>query len=163
VRIYLAGPMNGYPEKNFPAFHEAAAKLREIGYEVISPAENPIPDHDLRTWEMALCYDVGDCVCKVDGIACLPKFYESKGACLEVHTALALGKSVELIPGQDERWRTRVLEWGRVSLASMWRDVKHGNYDKSHQPLASVLSGQLPCSCSQNGDDPHCLRHAVES
>lgn len=132
MRLYLAGPMNGYPEKNFPAFHDAAAKLREVGYEVISPAENPIPDSDLKTWQNALCYDVGECVCKVDGVAVMPKFYESKGAALEVHTALALGKELVLIPGQDEAWRRRVLEWGRVSLAAMWREVKLSNYDATH-------------------------------
>lgn len=140
-RLYLAGPMNGYPEKNFPAFIEAAAKLREAGFEVVSPAENPIPDHDLQTWQGALCYDVGECVCKVDGVAVLPGFDQSKGACLEVHVALALGKPVQLIPGQPESWRTRVLEWGRASLAAMWREVDHSRYDETHQTIANVLRG----------------------
>jgi Domain of unknown function (DUF4406) len=32
IKVYLAGPMTGVPEFNFPAFHAAAAKLREEGY-----------------------------------------------------------------------------------------------------------------------------------
>lgn len=37
--IYIAGPMSGYPEWNYPAFHEAAKKLRSEGWTVYSPAE----------------------------------------------------------------------------------------------------------------------------
>jgi nucleoside 2-deoxyribosyltransferase len=139
-QIYLAGPMNGYPEKNHPAFHLAAKKLREVGFIVISPAEKPYEETDINTWQEALSYDVGECVCKSDGIAVLPGFNESKGGALEVLNAIALGKSVELIPGQPEAWRTRVLEWGRMTLAALWRDVKHSNYDQTHQNLAKVVT-----------------------
>lgn len=38
-RIYIAGPMTGLPEWNFPAFHAAAARLRARGWEVVNPAE----------------------------------------------------------------------------------------------------------------------------
>lgn len=38
-KIYIAGPMSGYPEFNFPAFHRAAEKYRHLGYEVFNPAD----------------------------------------------------------------------------------------------------------------------------
>ena len=37
--VYIAGPMSGIPEFNFPTFNDAAAYFREIGWEVFNPAE----------------------------------------------------------------------------------------------------------------------------
>lgn len=37
--VYIAGPMRGIPEYNFPAFHAAAEKWIDLGYNVISPAD----------------------------------------------------------------------------------------------------------------------------
>lgn len=37
--IYIAGPMSGYLEFNFPAFFSAADYLRSIGWEVFNPAD----------------------------------------------------------------------------------------------------------------------------
>lgn len=44
-KVYLAGPMQGYPEFNFPAFKYHAQKLRDKGYYVFSPAERDIARH----------------------------------------------------------------------------------------------------------------------
>jgi hypothetical protein len=44
-RVYIAGPMSGYLDYNFPAFHHVAAQLRERGMDVVNPAElNTDPD-----------------------------------------------------------------------------------------------------------------------
>lgn len=45
MRIYLAGPMQGYPEFNYPLFHAAANLLRQMGHDVFSPAERDIQRH----------------------------------------------------------------------------------------------------------------------
>lgn len=36
--IYVAGPMTGYPEFNFPAFFAAADRLKAEGWNVFNPA-----------------------------------------------------------------------------------------------------------------------------
>jgi len=40
MRIYIAGPMTGLPEHNYPAFNAAAAAWREAGWDVENPAEH---------------------------------------------------------------------------------------------------------------------------
>lgn len=44
MRVYIAGPMTGIPQYNFPAFDAAADLLRAMGYEVVSPAELDDPE-----------------------------------------------------------------------------------------------------------------------
>lgn len=44
TRLYIAGPMSGLPQFNFPAFHAAAIALRAAGYAIISPAETDPDD-----------------------------------------------------------------------------------------------------------------------
>ena len=93
MRCYLAGPMAGMPELNFPAFHKAAAFLRARGHDVFNPAEiekgNMNGDESYLREVMAheLLY-----ICKqAEAIALLPGWKESKGACAEFMVARALG------------------------------------------------------------------------
>ena len=38
-KIYIAGPMTGYEDSNYPLFNEVATVLRDAEWEVINPAE----------------------------------------------------------------------------------------------------------------------------
>lgn len=91
MRIYLAGPMTGLPDHNYPAFHAEAARLRSLGHEVLNPAENPAPP--CGTWQaymrMALAQLV-QCEC----IALLPGWMDSKGALIERKLAQVLAMDV---------------------------------------------------------------------
>lgn len=99
ARIYLSGPMTGYPEFNYPAFHKAAADLRAHGYEVVSPAEQDADsglDPGSSQWADFVRWDLRvlvDC----DGIVLLDGWHKSKGARLEHHVALELGMDVQTI------------------------------------------------------------------
>lgn len=82
MRLYLAGPMTGYPNENVARFAELAGYLRYRGYEVVNPGE----------FDQGLSYDtlillglraLGDC----DGVATHGKWRESNGAASEVRLA----------------------------------------------------------------------------
>jgi len=90
-RIYLSGPMSGWPELNFPAFHAAAAVLRAKGFDVVNPAEIN-PDSTLD-WHACMRADI-KALCDCDVIALLPDWEKSKGAHLELHVAHRLGLGV---------------------------------------------------------------------
>jgi len=97
MKLYLAGPMRGYPEYNFPAFHAAAAELRAQGHEVFSPAErdlnedgfNPKTD-EAKPLRYYMLFDL-PAVLKSDAVAVLPGWEKSTGAKLEVHVARVCG------------------------------------------------------------------------
>ncbi len=88
MRIYLAGPMSGYVECNFPAFHAEAARLRSLGHDVVNPAElNAGPP---KPWAECMRVDLRELL-TCDAIALLPGWRQSTGATLEHHVATALG------------------------------------------------------------------------
>lgn len=92
MNVYIAGPMSGLPDFNYPAFFKAAEKLRAAGLEVENPAENP-PPPDGAGWlgymRMSLVQ-----ISKVDGIALLPGWQGSRGAALEKRIGEDLGLDV---------------------------------------------------------------------
>lgn len=94
---YLAGPMRGIPEYNFPAFFKAAAELRMHGLDVWSPAEHDVNqdgfDPAKDTAQPMKHYMRRDlpAVLDADIVCVLPGWENSQGARLEVHVAQACG------------------------------------------------------------------------
>jgi len=113
MKIYVAGPMRGIPEFNFPAFRAAAERLRAEGHFVFSPAEKDnerhgtdiskgnaegdedkaAKDHGFNLRE-ALGVDLAWICAEADAIAMLPGWQFSKGATAEHAAAVALGLKV---------------------------------------------------------------------
>ena len=110
MKIYVAGPMRGIAEFNFPAFRAAAATLRNKGHEVFNPAERDCQRHgtdiskgnehgDERlaaaqhgfSLREALGDDLAFICREADAVALLPGWENSKGAKAEKATAEALG------------------------------------------------------------------------
>ncbi|MBB4225996.1 DUF4406 domain-containing protein [Variovorax guangxiensis] len=97
-RVYIAGPMTGYAELNFPAFHAAAAALRAAGLEVINPAEINVDPS--MGWSACMRADIAQLV-TCDRIHLLQGWSKSTGATLEHHIGRALGLLVTLADGAE--------------------------------------------------------------
>lgn len=113
MKIYLAGPMGGIPEFNFPAFYAAADMLKAQGHQVFNPAAKDNERHgtDISKGNMqgdeavatkehgfnlreALKIDLCWICDEADAIALLPGWANSKGAIVERAAAIALGLQV---------------------------------------------------------------------
>lgn len=86
MRLYMAGPMTGYPACNRPLFHPAADRLTGVGYSVCNPARLP----DGGTWEDDLAQDLAD-LRTCDGLVLLPGWEASRGVARELAAARAAG------------------------------------------------------------------------
>lgn len=123
MKLYLAGPMRGIPEFNFPAFHRAAEHLRRLGHEVFSPAEKDNERHgtDISAGNKegseeqaaaqhgfslreALAMDTQYICLQAEGIALLPGWENSKGARAEYALAVALGLEVIELERPLDEW-----------------------------------------------------------
>jgi hypothetical protein len=118
MKVYVAGPMRGIPDFNFPAFDAAAARLRALGLTVCNPSERDREEHgddvgksatgnlddiahtgfDLRA---TLSWDLSWIARNADAIAVLDGWENSSGARAEVALAHALGLIVAPVDAFD--------------------------------------------------------------
>ena len=108
MKLYIAGPMRGIPEFNFPAFLVAAQRLEKMGHTCFNPAQRDIDEHgeqvykglkgdlreiahlgfDLRT---SFSFDMGFICREAEGIVLLDGWENSSGAKAELAVCIALG------------------------------------------------------------------------
>jgi hypothetical protein len=90
--VYISGPMTGYPDANYPAFHEAERHLRSIGCRVLNPARHFDGSLGL-TRETYMRKDVEELL-KATMLYMLEGWEESEGASLEHEIAKELGLAI---------------------------------------------------------------------
>ncbi len=117
MKIYLAGPMRGYKEWNFPAFLHAATALRQRGHEVFNPAEkgeeanlpaagngHSDPMAALEFRRLVFRLDTEWICTQADMLAMLPNWEQSRGAVAERALADALGLPIVYL-NQADGWK----------------------------------------------------------
>lgn len=133
LKLYIAGPMSGIPQFNFPAFIAAGETLREQGYETVNPAEMDLEDDANsamesedgvfdsdgttggKTWGDFLMRDVKLIADEVDGVCLLNGWHNSRGARLEAFVALQLQKPVYELNGKELEEIPPVMAMGVIS------------------------------------------------
>lgn len=116
---YLAGPMSGYPENNYPLFIEITKQLRERGYEIVSPVEQVDHSKGEPSWNDCMKADLR-AMLTCDRVFLLPKWQDSKGATLEVFLATLVGMklyALQLAPsGYPSIWQYNCTTFQAIRL-----------------------------------------------
>lgn len=101
MKLYLSGPITGKPDGNRAAFSRAFVDLIAAGHNAVNP--HLIGDELAREfgsinpeWADYMRSDIAELM-TCDGVATLPGWVESRGACIEVHLAQALGMLVQSV------------------------------------------------------------------
>lgn len=90
--VYIAGPMTGIEDFNYPLFNQVAAQLRERGYVVHNPAENDGGSSG-KPWEFYMRLALRSML-ECDQVCLLPGWESSRGARIEESLARDLGMRV---------------------------------------------------------------------
>lgn len=170
-RIYIAGPMTGMPEHNFPAFHAAAERFRRAGWDVANPAENFHGRTDLPR-SAYLRADVA-LLAQCDAIALLPGWDRSGGATLEAVIAAEIGLTFfDAFSGEqmEEPPRTSFFaEHGMASILDTAKRITSGerqedyghpsdDFERAAQMWTAILGEKLHPQEKVTADDiPLCM------
>lgn len=87
--LYIAGKMNGLPDRGKPHFREAAQRLRKNGHIVLNPAVLPVGLYG--TNYMPICMAMIDAA---EAVYTLDNWEDSPGATIEVSYAKYQGKAI---------------------------------------------------------------------
>jgi len=93
MRLYIAGPMSGLPDYNYPAFFAAERDLIAAGFDTLNPARDEGRD-GCKEWADFMRASLRD-LADADGIALLPGWQNSRGAAMEYRIGHDLGIPVQ--------------------------------------------------------------------
>ena len=91
MKVYIAGPMSGYADFNFPAFFHAQERWKDVGWDVVNPATYGADHEDAPSpWLEYMTRDIPVLI-RCDAIAMLHDWQESRGARIEYAIADLFG------------------------------------------------------------------------
>tara|TARA_R100001530_G_scaffold136362_2_gene116725 strand:+ start:3164 stop:3523 length:360 start_codon:yes stop_codon:yes gene_type:complete len=119
MKVYIAGPMRGKEELNFPEFRRVSKVWRDYGYEVINPADNPNLGDQIKDRNKYLKHDIVT-ICGVDALVLLKDWEESPGARLEAHIAQQLDLPIYLAHDVVRSSAVKIRHF--VHVSPMWKE-----------------------------------------
>lgn len=134
-RVYIAGPMTGLPEFNFPAFNAAAARLAADGFTPVNPADHGLVDG--AQWGDYLRYDLAQLV-GCEAIYFLTGWSHSRGARLEHSLAQALGMELRFEPGAEHHVYQATPEIPPAVALGTWQGQAVAGGQPGNGPIAFV-------------------------
>lgn len=147
-RIYVAGPMRGYPEYNFKAFLAAGKDLTGKGWEVICPAQKDMdegfdpktPQHTLtdKDLEAFIVRDI-HMVLSADAVCVLPGWEKSRGVAVEVAIAKYSDMPIYIYPTMVELGKEGILEEA-IRITGGDRQSNYGPPDQDFSRTAKMWS-----------------------
>lgn len=137
MKFYIAGPMHGIKDHNFPEFDRVRDMLKKWGHDVVSPADltreqgGPLPDDKAPPgspkYKEFLRVDLHSML-RCDAIMLLDKWYESTGATLEAMVAQQTGLIIWAMKGTT----TEVMLY--CENHASWRNSINEAFLKKHVP-----------------------------
>jgi hypothetical protein len=128
MKVYLCGPMRGYPAWNAAAFDRYAAEWEAEGHTVLSPVArdrlgglNPLAasKEELAAkagdwvWMRQVIVEDVEMICRVEALAVLPGWEASTGATVEVALALFFGLPIYSAVSRERIYPTPA-PWSRL-------------------------------------------------
>lgn len=154
-RIYCAGPMRGFEKFNFPAFDRNSDFLRNLGWDVISPADLDrqmgFDENDDTVvfgeaeFHEAMLRDY-EAILRCDAIAFIPGWEKSTGAALERSFANRLKLEMHRVDADNDYMEKELIigltgfaQSGKNTLA----DILVDRYEFEQRAFADALRGIL--------------------
>ncbi len=153
MRIYVAGPMTGFPQLNFPAFHAAAAELRAQGHHVENPAE--INADPAAQWLDCMRADIAR-LATCDAVYLLPGWQNSRGARIEQSLAAGLGLGLLLASGAVDPAEHEARQRQVIDL-SAYEKARFGVFNPDGR-FEEIPEGVSPCGWAESHPCGHTAR-----
>jgi hypothetical protein len=162
MRVYVAGPMTGIPQFNYPAFIKAAEYLRSLGLDVVSPAELDDPEDKAaalassdgnmlqysdgtgKTWGDFLARDVKLLADDgIEAVVVLPGWDRSRGARLETFVAALCGLPIiALYTRRSGSFLDIDYPLGAADLASAWTGEDMLTQEQAQEQTMEAMAGE---------------------
>lgn len=165
INIYLAGPMRGIQDYNYPLFNAVADRLRQFGYRVANPADTDAEVHDRaiaaeNPLSVYMERDLSD-VAASHAVFVLPGWEQSEGAKIEVNVAFMLGHPVFSLPTFARVERPVLGKWAFSQEPNGGGPLPVDSASRKNVPITSGVLDYFPAALaavaavSKAGNDKH--------